>query len=234
MEAAASDSAYVYIVGSHSIRRTQVDNEGTYKKNRKRLTRVRPHAESYRLYRLKLSNDGKLLEQDSVDLRDVLREDDVLGSFFAVPGKEGGIDIEGVAEKNGKLFVGFRGPVLRGNFVPVVVLDFDAPREYELRFVQLGGRGVRDLVAVEGGFLILAGPVGDGDGSYKLYLWNGEDCVPGDDELSGTIAPIADLNAGPGEKPEAVALVAEDADQWRLLIVSDGHPTAIEWIAPKP
>jgi hypothetical protein len=198
------------------------------------LTRVRPHAESYRLFRLKISDDGQLLEKDNVDLRDVLRDDEVLGSFFSMPGKEGGIDIEGVAVKDGKLFVGFRGPVLRGNFVPVVVLEFDQPHEYELRFVQLGGRGIRDLVAVEDGFLILAGPVGDGDGSYQLHLWNGEDCVPGAEELTGTITPIAELAAGPGEKPEGVTVLVENADQWQLLVISDGNPAATEWMAPKP
>jgi hypothetical protein len=234
MEAAASDSQYVYIVGSHSIRRTQVDAEGDYKKNRKRLTRIRPHADSYSLFRLKLSDEGELLEKDSVDLRDILRDDEVLGSFFSMPGKEGGIDIEGVAVKDGRLFIGFRGPVLRGNFVPVVVLEFDQPQQYELRFVQLGGRGIRDLVAVEDGFLILAGPVGDGDGSYQLHLWNGEDCVPGAEELAGTIVAVAELAAGPGEKPEGVTLLAESAGQWQLLVVSDGNPAAAEWLAPKP
>jgi hypothetical protein len=234
MEAAASDAQFVYLIGSHSIRRTQVDAEGAYKKNRKRLTRIRPHSNSYSLFRLKLSDEGELIEKDSVDLRDILRDDEVLGSFFAMPGKEGGIDIEGVAVKDGKLFIGFRGPVLRGNFVPVVVLEFDQPHEYELRFVKLGGRGIRDLVAVEDGFLILAGPVGDGDGSYQLHLWNGEDCVPGAEELRGAVTPVAELAAGPGEKPEGVTVLAENAEQWQLLVVNDGNPAAAEWIAPKP
>jgi hypothetical protein len=234
MEGAASDSDYVYIVGSHSTRRTKVDEGGTLEKNRKRLTRVRPHTESYSLYRVKLSDDGTLLEKDRVDLRDTLESDEVIGPFFAVPGKENGIDIEGVAVKGDYLFVGFRGPVLRGNFVPVVTFQFERPDDYDVKFVRLGGRGIRDLVAVEDGFLILAGPVGDGDGSYRLYFWNGEDCVPGSEELPGEIVAIGDMTTPPGIKPEGFDVTSETANEWRLLVVCDGDIKASQWVVPKP
>jgi hypothetical protein len=233
MEGAASDAEHVYVVGSHSIRRTKLEEVATYKKNRKRLTRVRPHAESYSLYRLKLGDDGNLVGKDRVDLRNILQSDEILGPFFDVPGKENGIDIEGVAVQGGKLFVGFRSPVLRGNYVPVVSFLFDRPGDYELKFVQLSGRGIRDLAAVQRGFLVLAGPVGDGDGSYRLYLWNGEDCVPGDADRPGDIIAIGDLEIAPGDKPEGMAVLSESGTQWRLLLVSDGSSTASEWIVPK-
>jgi hypothetical protein len=234
MEGAASDSQHVFIVGSHSIRRTKLDEEGTYKKNRKRLTRVRPHNESYSLYRITLGDYCELLEKHRVDLRETLQSDEILGPFFAVPGKENGIDIEGIAVKSGKLFVGFRGPVLRGNFVPVVSFQFDHPEDYDLKFVQLEGRGIRDLVAVEDGFLILAGAVGDGDGSYRLYLWNGEDCIPGQEELRHRIDAIGDLAVALGDKPEGITVTSENADEWRIFVVSDGNPTASEWVVSKP
>ena len=118
MEGAASDSEYLYIVGSHSIRRKSIDKQGTYKKNRKRLTRVEPHTESYGLYRIKLNAAGRLMAKDRVDLRKFLETDEVMGPFLAIPGKENGIDIEGVAVKNGTIYVGFRGPVLRRQFRP--------------------------------------------------------------------------------------------------------------------
>jgi hypothetical protein len=234
MEGAASDAEYVYIIGSHSMRRKAVDEEGTYKKNRKRLTRVRPHVESYALYRIKLDETGRLVAKDRLDLRQIVEEDEVLGPYFSVPGKENGIDIEGVAVRDGNVFVGFRGPVLRGNFVPVLVFPYDKPEDYELRFVDLGGRGVRDIVAVEGGFLILAGPVGDGDASYQLYLWNGADCVPGDGGAHGRLVMIGELSTEPGVKPEGVAVTAETDDQWRLLIIHDGDAKASIWVVPKP
>jgi hypothetical protein len=233
MEGAASDSEYVYIVGSHSSRRTKIDEEGTYKKNRKRITRVRPHTESYSLYRISLDNEGKLLQKERIDLRDVLESDEVVGPFFDMPGKENGVDIEGVAVQGGRLYVGFRGPVLRGNLVPVVTLEFDRPEDYELNFVRLGGRGIRDLVAVENGFLVLAGPVGDGDGSYRLYFWNGQDCVPGDQKSAGEITILGDMATQPGKKPEGITVLSESPAEWRLLVVRDGDPLASEWIVPK-
>jgi Protein of unknown function (DUF3616) len=234
MEGAASDAEHVYIVGSHSIRRRRIDEEGTYKKNRKRLTRTSPHTESYSLYRLKLNHDGALIEKERVDLRDVLEADEVLGAYFAVPGKENGIDIEGVAVKDRILYVGFRGPVLRGNFVPVIAFKFEQPHDYELRFVQLEGRGIRDIVAVNDGFLILAGAVGDGDSSYKLYLWNGQDCVPGDGGREGLLSAIGELATNLGVKPEGVVVTSESADEWRLLVVSDGNKDASSWVVQKP
>jgi hypothetical protein len=234
MEGAASDSDYVYIVGSHSIRRRLIDENGTYKQNRKRLTRIAPHTESYSLYRLKLDGHGQLIEKERVDLRDVLEADNVLGRFFGVPGKENGIDIEGVAVKDGMLYVGFRGPVLRGNFVPVISFEFEQPHDYELNFVRLGGRGIRDMVAVDGGFLILAGPVGDGDTSFELYFWNGQDCVPGDGGYDGYVSLIGGIPTNSDIKPEGMAVLAESEHAWRLLIVRDGERNASTYLAPKP
>jgi hypothetical protein len=233
MEGAASDAEYVYIVGSHSMRRKKIDEEGTYKKNRKQLTRVTPHEKSYSLYRIKLTDDGELVSKEQVDLRYVLAADDTIRSFFMVPGKENGVDIEGVAVKDGTVFVGFRGPVLRGNFVPVLAFQFDKPNDYELRFVQLSGRGIRDITAVQDGFLIIAGPVGDGDASYKLYFWNGEDRVPDEGESSGRLTAIGEIVTDMGVKPEGIVVTAETADAWRVLVVSDGESNASEWVVPK-
>jgi len=234
MEAAASDAEYVYIIGSHSIRRRQVEEDGTYRQNRKRLTRVVPHSESYRLFRIELDDAGQLSSKESIDLRDILETDEILAPFLSVPGKENGIDIEGVAVKDGKLFVGFRGPVLRGNFVPVLAFRFEEPDNYELLFVQLGGRGIRDLVAVDEGFLIVAGAIGDGDASYQLCLWNGEDGVPGEGGWDDQIIKLGELATDLGVKPEGLAVTAETTDEWQLLVVSDGRPTAAEWTVTKP
>jgi hypothetical protein len=234
MEGATSDFEHIYVVGSHSIRRTKLDEDGIYKKNRKRLTRVRPHTESYSVYRVALGDDGTLREKDRIDLREHLQSDEILGPFFDVPGKENGVDVEGIAVKSGKIYVGFRGPVLRGSLAPVVSFPFERPGDYELKFVRLAGRGIRDLAAVEGGFLVLAGPVGEGDGSYKLYLWNGQDCVPGDAELPGEVTDLGELAAAPGHKPEGITVVSENDTQWQVLMVNDGSAMASEWIVPKP
>jgi hypothetical protein len=234
MEGAASDGKYLYVVGSHSLRRKKIDEDKAYEKNRKRLTNVAPHPDSYSLFRLTLNADGALASQEQISLQDILEKNDILQPYLAIPSKENGIDVEGVAVRQGRLFVGFRGPVLRGNFVPVLSFEFEHPDDYQLSFVPLDGRGIRDLVAVEDGFLILAGPVGDGDAACRLYAWNGKDCVPGDGAAAGRITPLGPIPSSVGAKPEGAALTSEDADQWRLLIVSDGETSAKELIVSKP
>jgi len=147
--------------------------------------------------------------------------------------KENGVDIEGIVVRDGKVYLGFRGPVLRGNYVPVVSFEFEEPDEYELMFIELGGRGVRDLAATDDGFLLLAGPVGDGDGSYQLHWWNGEDCIPGGGSPGGETKLLGKIDAD-GGKPEGIAVSAEDDDRWEILLVSDGRSGATRHLLSKP
>ena len=234
MEGAACDGKYLYIVGSHSLRRKKVDDDKAYEKNRKRLTNVAPHSESYGLFRVTLNADGSLKTKDEISLQGILEANKVLQPYLSIPSKENGIDVEGIAVKAGKLHVGFRGPVLRENFVPVLSFEFEHVDDYQLKFVPLDGRGIRDLVNVGNGFLILAGPVGDGDASCRLYWWDGEDCIPGEGASGGQIRPLGAVPAGVGLKPEGMGLMSEDDDAWRLLIVCDGESTARELVVPKP
>jgi len=97
-------------------------------------------------------------------------------------------------------------------------------------FVDLGGRGVRDLAHVKGGVLILAGPAGDGPGSYQLYLWDGEDGVSGADipkpavprlRLIGDL-PLPTSGHGAPAKAEGVALIKDEDHHWEILVVFDG------------
>lgn len=48
------------------------------------------------------------------DLTKALRRDGHLRSYFSIPGKDNGFDIEGLAVVGKKIFLGLRGPVLRG------------------------------------------------------------------------------------------------------------------------
>jgi hypothetical protein len=234
MEGAASDGKHLYIVGSHSLRRKKVDDEKDYQKNRKRLANIAPHPASYSLFRLTLSPEGALETKEQISLQNILESNKILQPYATIPSKENGIDVEGVAVKDGRVFVGFRGPVLRGNFVPVLSFEFERPDDYQLSFVPLNGGGIRDLVAVDDGFLMLAGPVGDGDAASRIYAWNGKDCLPGDGGADGRITPLGTMPASVGPKPEGVALTSEDDGQWRLLVVSDGESSARELIVPKP
>jgi len=91
-----------------------------------------------------------------------------------------------------------------------------------------GGRGVRDLAHARGGLLILAGPVGDGPGSYQLYFWDGQDGVPGSDAPAAaapSLQLLGDLQPPPGQeaaKAEGVGVVDEEDQHWHILVVFDG------------
>ena len=115
---------------------------------------------------------------EAISLRPILERDPVLGPFTRIPGKENGVNLEGIAVHDSKLYVGFRSPVLREGYVPVMVFSFDEPEKYALRYVQLGGRGIRSMARVEGGFLLLARSAQSGGRRYGVYLWDGSDQVP--------------------------------------------------------
>jgi hypothetical protein len=221
-EGVASDGRFVFVVGSHSRARKKLEPERTYENNRRRLTQVDDDDGRSNVFRLELGDDGRAVSQDSISLHDILKNDEILAPFTKLPGKENGIDIEGIAAVDGLLYLGFRGPVLRGNYVPVMVLSYEEPDAYRLLFVALGGRGIRDLAAVNDGLLVLAGPLGDGDGPHELYLWNKRDCVPGQDSPGGRVTHVGTLASAPEAKPEGIAVVAETDEDVSLIVVCDG------------
>jgi hypothetical protein len=115
---------------------------------------------------------------------------------------------------------------LRNGFVPVLRLPFDDQRDNEILYVNLKGRGIRDLVKVEDGFLIVAGPVSNAPMSYLLYHWDGADTLPGvraaDEAPRGTTTLLGRIPTPAGAKAEGIALMAESADHYEVLIVYDG------------
>lgn len=107
-----------------------------------------------------------------------LKKDLHLGPFTALPAKENGVDIEGVAVAGDHVAVGLRGPVINGW---ACVLEFgirsgragklklDAP--YVKRWLALDGLGVRDMKRDGDDLLILAGPTMALDGPSPVYRW---------------------------------------------------------------
>jgi hypothetical protein len=230
LEGIAAEGPTIYVLGSHSARRKRVDAKHTYANNRKALLGP-PEPEPSRdvLVRYTRGADGKAGPVERTSLRDFLDANEPFRSFRSVASKENGIDAEGLAVRGAWLYIGFRGPVLRGNFTPVLRCRFGPPIEDpEILFVDLGGRGVRDMAAVAEGLLVLAGPVGDGPGSYQVYLWDGEDLVAGADvgprrrgiSLLGDL-PLPDT-AGTVAKAEGLALIEDRPDSWKVLVVFDG------------
>lgn len=228
------DGQSVFVLGSHSAQRKKADPGKTYARNRSVLMGP-PEARHGRdvLLRFELDAAGKAGPIQRTSLRGFLDATEPFKSFAAAASKENGVDAEGLAVRDQWLYIGFRGPVLRGNFTPVLRCRFGSPIvEPEVLFVNLGGRGVRDLARVDGGLLVLGGPVGDGPGTYQLYLWDGRDQVPGSGspttaadtglQLIGDL-PIPDSGDSQGSaKAEGVAVIEETSKHWEILVVFDG------------
>lgn len=238
IEGIARNGETFYVIGSHSLKREKADKD-TYKKNRKRIAEVpKDEVEARKnLFRLTLDlNTGAVKHQDKpINLISTISEDDVLSRFANIPSKENGIDIEGIAVDDQTLYIGFRGPVLRLDYVPIMVTTYDAPSEYELRFVKLDGRGIRDIVKVDKGFLILAGPVAD-LGSFQIYHWNGKDALEGKGGKGGRVELLGEIPTPPEGKAEGITLISEMGSDYTVLIIYDGinggHPTRFQ--IPKP
>jgi hypothetical protein len=118
-------------------------------------------------------------------LIDALRTDNHFKIFLNIPSKDNGIDIEGLAVSTHKIFIGLRGPVLRG-WASILELEFEVVNDstielkkigsegqlYKKHFLQLGGLGIRDLIVDDRDLLILAGPTMDLDGPVEVFRWN--------------------------------------------------------------
>ena len=224
-----------YVIGSHSRVRSRVQPDNadgrSYSHNRERLIENKAEKSRRFLYRFKLDSEGQLVDNFDVkdDLYDFLKAAPLFTVFTKVPGKENGIDIEGIAAKGDRVFVGFRAPVLRENWVPILAFDFDvdlrAPDPaVELLFVNLGGLGIRDIAHVSDGYLLIAGPMGDGPGSYELYHWDGKDTVPGAGSPNGKVRHLGSIPTEPGAKAEGIVVLDETTTHFHTIVVWDGRP----------
>ncbi|MFO1067123.1 MAG: DUF3616 domain-containing protein [Geminicoccaceae bacterium] len=156
--------------------------------------------------------------------------DPYLGPFVGVPAKENGFDIEGLAvAPDGRVFLGLRGPVLRGW---AVILDLSLARHgatslafartpaYRRHFLDLAGLGVRDLLWHGSDLVILAGPTMDLDGPVHILRWRDALSAEADSVVGAgpRIETILEVPYGRGcDHAEGIALV----DDGRLLVVYD-------------
>jgi hypothetical protein len=198
------DGGYLWLVGSHSLKRGKPDEEDSIEKNTKRLAKVSRDGNRFLLARIPLAEATQLLERtveqdgssrtaarlrgdaDGNALTEALATDEHLGPFLALPGKDNGFDIEGLAVTGDRVFLGLRGPVLRGWAVllELAVAEQDAStltlkpigadgRPYRKHFLDLKGLGIRDLCVQGSDLLILAGPTMALAGPLTIFRWPG-------------------------------------------------------------
>ena len=227
-EGAATDGTYFYVTGSHSAKREGcVENKHSRHVIRFRLDPATGRAQP--------SPEGKLVDHPGKgDLWRIMKSLAELKNYVR-KGNHCGVDIEGLAVSNGRLYFGFRSPAA------ILSVDADAffkgeePRS-NVTLIELGaGRGIRDMVAVENGFLLLTGPDDDQKNkstvNWKIDWWDGKSVTPktlAQLDLSGLTTPRT-LQTGKREckdnderKPEAITALDETPQAYKLLILSDG------------
>lgn len=214
IEGLAYANGYLWLVGSHSRKRKAVKPKQTVQQNFARLAEVSSDGNRFLLARIPvIARDGSYtLVQEIAEngekrtaaqlpctttyssLTAALATDAHLKDFLPIPGKDNGFDIEGLAVVGERVFLGLRGPVLRGWAVILelaVAVNSENPAELQLQpinpdnphnptqptyrkhFLDLDGLGVRDLCVDGADLLILAGPTQVLDGAVTVFRWPG-------------------------------------------------------------
>ncbi len=214
---AAGDNCY-YITGSHGVAKKSGERQ----------------AARYTICRLRVDPSTGTPTDDPVSvasLASILESDQALGPYFARPLQQKGVNVEGLAFREGRLFVGLRNPNLDG-FAFVLEVGADevfagaSQTGYVLHKLQLGeGLGIREIVAAKQGFLLIAGNAGSEpsdaypqaqdyqeDRGYLICRWSGQ---------GSEVQKIGAIPDPPG-KAEAMTILDESATATTVLILFDG------------
>jgi hypothetical protein len=255
--------AYLWFTGSHSTKRKKTKGKNPTE-DIERIETIQREQNRYVLARIPVLG-GDLLKScaypehpaeerhaaslqptdDGNVLIKALRDDSHLGPFlsFPLPSKENGFDIEGLAVHGERVFLGLRGPVLRGwaMLLEIAVEEHEAGiltlknigpagAPYKKHFVDLNGLGVRELCFQGDDLLILAGPTMALEGAMRVFrLRNvveheGESLV---DQTSGALDVLFDLPFTMGsDHAEGMALFSCLGQPGALLIVYDSPDPA--------
>lgn len=205
LEGMAIVDGYLWVVGSHGLKRKNAKPDRDNAENAKRLSKlsldgnrrllaclpiemndagepclVRVAKDGRRARRLKGDSENNLLTR-------LIANDAHFGAYMSIPGKDNGFDIEGMAVDGKRMFLGLRGPVLRGwsAILEIAVEVSDKSRDEPLRlaplddsgimirkhFLQLDGLGIRDLHFSGDDLYILAGPTMVLNGEIRVFKW---------------------------------------------------------------
>jgi hypothetical protein len=163
-----------------------------------------------------------------------------LARFLDIPGKDNGFDIEGLAVVRESIFLGLRGPVLRG-WAMILELAIEVNdlseltlresevtgRPYRKHFLDLKGLGVRELCFDGEDLFILAGPTMNLDGPAEIYRWKNPAKHKGDSFVrSPDLEHVVDLPFGQGkdqgkDHPEGFTIIPGTRTPPQCLVVYD-------------
>jgi hypothetical protein len=202
LEGMAVADGFLWVVGSHGLKRKNAKRKRGHADNAERLATVTLDANRRLLACLpiepdaqgepclvRLARDGRRalrLKGDSRRnlLTSALADDPHFGPYMAIPGKDNGFDIEGLAVDGRRLLLGLRGPVLRGwsalleiaievggDHLQLAPLD-DTGTLIHKHFLRLDGLGIRDLHFSGDDLYILAGPTMVLNGDIRVFKWH--------------------------------------------------------------
>lgn len=203
IEGLAVVDGYLWLVGSHSLKRKKPGGEdGEGVEALARMEEVEREANRFFLGRVPLEEvvpdvfvprarvgdrrTGCLSMGVGGGLARWLRKDLHIAPFLKVPAKENGLDIEGIAVRGERVWLGLRGPVLGGHAV-VLELALKEPkrgrlkprrigpakRRYRKHLLDTGGLGIRDLRLDGEDLLLLVGPTMALEGTAQVLRWRG-------------------------------------------------------------
>jgi hypothetical protein len=247
------ENGRLWIVGSHSYRRKQPKPGASDEDAWKALSKTDRQANRYLLGYLELTglpvnaeggassvapSKGFALPFDDTSSRliDALSASKTYEPFLDLPSKDNGFDIEGLAVANGRVFVGLRGPVLRGwaTILQLTLASHDDGtltlerkngdrHDYVRHIFDLGGLGIRDLCVWNEAMLILAGPTMDLGGPMRIFLWRDafhhdrNRCIDG-----SRLELLFELPYGDRiDHAEGIALFQRPGEAPKLLVVYD-------------
>lgn len=224
LEGMAVADGYLWVVGSHGLKRKNAKDDKDDAENAKRLAKVTLDSNRRLLACLpiEMGDDGRPClvreakdgrrarrlkgDAESNQLTELLADDPHFGPYMGIPGKDNGLDIEGLVVDGKRLLIGLRGPVLRGwSALLEIALD---TRGDELRlvpldgsgqlirkhFLQLEGLGIRDLHFSGDDLYILAGPTMVLDGDIRVFKWpNAKPLLAANREPARFVATLSEM-----------------------------------------
>lgn len=91
--------------------------------------------------------------------------------------------------------------------------------------MRLDGQGIRDMVALEAGYLLVSGPVNDGPGPFRLWWWDGEDQIPGRDRTERETLLLGEVSTPGGARAEGIALLGQHGETVDAVVVYETGTT---------
>jgi Protein of unknown function (DUF3616) len=214
-EGVAYANGFYYVIGSH----------GHPRHRNKHAPEIAARiAASSQIVRFRPDGDSTTVPVErTAKLRTFIAQQPELAPYLDRRLEDNGLTIEGVAVRQERILVGFRGPSLSDGRAAILSLAVDsvfgnaAPGARLYRLALGEGQGVRDLALFGDGVLVLAGPSASGPGPYAIYWWDGE---------SEDVKLLKDLAGVVGKKgkrkPEALLPLDESASTLRVLVLFDG------------